>query len=470
MARLFTIFFLVIWMPVCSLVAQNIKIQKLKFGSSTSSEMAPFYKDSVLYFSSNKKNSWVVSYYDQNKESLYHIYQVNLLSDSSFSKPSPFMLEKVSPFNTGSIYISKDGKECYVTKNHFDTYKEALRGKNNEFMGIYSSYKSATGWDKAVGMPFNSLRDYNTGQPTFTPDGNTMFFVSDTRYGQGKCDIFYSEKKNGTWTDAQNLGKVINTVGNEVFPYFHPSGKLFFASDGYNGKGGLDIYYSVKGVDGWSTPLAYDDDINSEGNDFGFYLSEDETWGVFASNRNGPNDKLYRFDKVVPTFDSCRVQIEDSFCYTLFEDGPYKSDQKNLVYKWSFGDGVTGQGDTIDHCFPGPGSFHIKLDVYDLLTKVELFTVAEYDVDIKRSQQIYIKAKKTVKVNELVTLDVSQSFLGDFVPKDYYWQLGDGSSQKGITIQHVFKEKGTYLVSCGAVSSDKPQQKMCSSVEIIVTE
>ena len=122
------------------------------------------------------------------------------------------------------------------------------------------------------------------------------------------------------------------------------------------------------------------------------------------------------------------------------------------------------------HCFPGPGEYNIKLSLVDTSVDEEVFALSEYILEVNRLEQLYINCSDTIKVNQLVTLDVSGSKLGDFTPKEYYWELEDGTLQKGETIRHIFRTKGKYRIKCGAVSSKHPQLKMCSTKEIIVID
>ncbi len=98
-------------------------------------------------------------------------------------------------------------------------------------------------WENISPLKFNSL-DYNVGFPFLTDDGQKLFFSSQDPQGKGGFDIYVSQWNKGQRDTPKNLGEKINTVENEVFPFFHSSGKLYFSSRGHGGKGGLDIFYS----------------------------------------------------------------------------------------------------------------------------------------------------------------------------------------------------------------------------------
>ena len=96
------------------------------------------------------------------------------------------------------------------------------------------------------------------------------------------------------------MGPNINSPGNEKSPFIHPDGKtLYFASDGWMGLGGYDIFYSRLNDDGtWSTPVNLGYPINTPDDEVGFLVSTDGTHGYFASNKyNGKGGwDLYSFD------------------------------------------------------------------------------------------------------------------------------------------------------------------------------
>ena len=73
--------------------------------------------------------------------------------------------------------------------------------------------------------------------PAISPDGNTLYFVSDAPGGQGGKDIWMSEKSGGKYEKPVNLGSVINTAGDEMFPYVRDNGELYFSSNFHPGMG-----------------------------------------------------------------------------------------------------------------------------------------------------------------------------------------------------------------------------------------
>jgi outer membrane protein OmpA-like peptidoglycan-associated protein len=118
--------------------------------------------------------------------------------------------------------------------------------------------------------------------------------------GFGGMDLYVSEKESGRWGPPMNLGPEVNTEGHEIFPYVAPDGKLYFASDGHVGLGGLDIFYTEhKDGDVWSTPENLGYPMNTISDDFSIVFNEDGTCGFLASDREGGvgHDDIYSFKK-----------------------------------------------------------------------------------------------------------------------------------------------------------------------------
>ncbi len=129
---------------------------------------------------------------------------------------------------------------------------------------------------------------YWDSQPSIASDGVTLYFCSDRKGGRGGVDIYKTVKNplTGIWSTPENLGSTINTSGNEMSPFVHSDFQtLYFSSDGLPGVGGNDIFISRKGEDGkWTEPKNMGVPINTTADDLGFFVSTDGHLGYFASN------------------------------------------------------------------------------------------------------------------------------------------------------------------------------------------
>ncbi len=136
---------------------------------------------------------------------------------------------------------------------------------------LYLSTRGSGGWSR----PLNLGRPVNgpswDSHPALSADGRRLIFSSNRPGGFGETDLWISERVEEGWSAPRNLGPVINTAGREETPFLHSDGHtLYYSSDGLPGFGGLDVFYSVSGEDGWSSPLNLGPPINSSGPDVGF--------------------------------------------------------------------------------------------------------------------------------------------------------------------------------------------------------
>ncbi|GAF01668.1 PKD domain-containing protein [Saccharicrinis fermentans] len=450
-----------------SVYSQEINIVNLETNSASKNDFAPFVKDSILYFTTNRKHELIKTYLNRDNEWVYRLYKSDILPNEAQAKETPLQNPQLSKLNTASICWSADTSTIVITQNQYSTVKRS-KGRQN-LLGIFFITNKKGEWSRPSAFKYNSRRNYSNVHPTITPDGKTIYFVSDKPGGIGKADIYESSLVNGEWTEPVNLGRKVNTEGNEVFPFYHSSGKLYFSSEGHNSTGKLDIFYTSKNNGVWSAPIKLEYPINTESNDFSCYIYDSQTEGYFASDRTG-NADIFKFNDTYPKFPDASPQIEDNFCFTLFENGPYVSDTLPYKYKWNFGDGATANGLEVDHCFPGPGKYLVELNVVDTLANKDLYTVASYEVNLERTPQIYITAPDTVNIGTSFQLSTDISTLQDFVPTQYFWDFGDGNKAKGVTIHHIFRKKGIYTITCGAISKLDPTDKRSSTRQIVVIE
>lgn len=159
---------------------------------------------------------------------------------------------------------------------------------------IYKAEFKEGKWSNVTMLPFSS-DTYSVEHPFLTKDGKKLYFASDMPGSLGSFDLYVVDvNEDGTYSAPRNLGETINTNQREQFPFLTADGTLYFASDGHQGNGNLDIFMSQKISDTeFDKPLNLGSTINSEMDDFNFILDENDK-GYFASNRTG-DDNLYTF-------------------------------------------------------------------------------------------------------------------------------------------------------------------------------
>jgi len=166
---------------------------------------------------------------------------------------------------------------------------------------ILCSYYNETAniWETPKLFDYNSPA-FSVGHPTITADGKIMYFVSDMPNGYGGKDIYVIKKVAGTWGKPENLGPIINTIGDEMFPFISGDTVLVFSSDGHPGFGGLDLFTSSIKKGKLSKPVNMMPPFNSSADDFNLIFKDSRNSGLFCSNRvdGVGNDDIYTFSLV----------------------------------------------------------------------------------------------------------------------------------------------------------------------------
>jgi len=231
---------------------------------------------------------------------------VQVLHPAAYTNQSLHLLFK-SPVNAnGKFGRSKmllKGREYYY---HDGPIEEQPRQERyaltlREIEGLLYDLKMNIFFSKLTGAeedlePFKYNGTHNTGHPTFTEDGNRMYFTSDRPGGYGQLDLWYSDFIGGEWTVPVNAGPAINSPANELYPRIR-NHRLFFSSDRRDiGYGGLDLYY-ISLLSKYDQPYNLRAPINSAYDDFAVDFI-DEKSGYFSSNRRGGfgGDDIYKMN------------------------------------------------------------------------------------------------------------------------------------------------------------------------------
>ncbi|MBA4852157.1 carboxypeptidase regulatory-like domain-containing protein [Emticicia sp. BO119] len=217
--------------------------------------------------------------------------------EKPLTKVEQFSKTLNSKYHEGPATFFKDYKKIIFTSNNRSKGKNRVGSDGITKLKLYMASETNRGWGNIVDLPFNS-NEYSCGHPALSPDDTKLYFVSDMPGGFGGTDIYVSEYRDGQWSSPVNLGREINTEGNEMFPFIDENGDMYFASDGHEGLGGLDIFYvelregiAMSEVKNLGAP------INSSKDDFGLITDAGRSRGYFSSNRKrGYNDdNLYSF-------------------------------------------------------------------------------------------------------------------------------------------------------------------------------
>lgn len=420
----------------------------------------PTVRDSVLYFASNVK--WDVGkiYVDQAGQHLYQIFRVPLKQKLPDGHARPWLPGEGRPYNMFSLCFDGGGS-AYVSQNDLSAGDDGVSGAP---ITIYNYSETGNREDKLRNLPPKA----NSGMPAISPDGRTLVFTSDMAGGHGKNDLYMSRWGSSGWSDPVNLGDEINTKGTETAPYFHRSGKLFFASNGRRDSKGLDIYYTTLNSDGtFEPPKRLDDGINSAVDDYGIWYSDDERWGYVCSNRQG-RERLFFFRREFPEFPQCKCYQPVDLCYELFEASAENYDPSQIQCKWSFGDGKTAYGISVEHCYAKPGTYNVELNIVDKTTDEEMFSLAQYELEIPDVEQINIQCPIFLKLGQEAIFKANAKALKNFTPKEFYWDLGNGQLETGAEVKAIFREAGPYTIKCGTIDANNKGERRCTWIDVYV--
>jgi len=441
--------------------------RKLPFNTNAR-ELAPAFYQNGLVFCSDRKNDVFLSYTDLNDNFLTNLYRVEQKKPGKFDNPQILSKELTTYLFEGPACFDHDGKTIYFTRTKDVSVGHRNRQREDTTFGIFSANMTNGIWTNITAFQFNRT-EYNTGYPFISEDGTLLFFCSDSKDGFGGYDIYISVWENGHWGQPENLGPNVNTTKNEVFPFLHGSGRLYFASRGHNELGDLDIFYTVKLGGVWQKPVALEEPYNSSNDDYGLILNTTMDTGFFVSDRTGTAD-IFMVNSTLPLFSECREQEENDYCYVFYEPNNNELDTTAFAYEWDLGDGTKIRELKAEHCFDKPGTYFIQLNVVDKLTKEVALSQASDSLLVEDIEQPYITAPDTIIVGSELAMDGRKTFLKNFTLGEYYWDFGDGFRSVGETTRHRFQYPGAYDLQLGVTDAKLTTRKECTTRRIIVVQ
>ncbi len=270
-------------------IVENMKTINSKYG-----DFQPvFFRDnSIMYFTSTRESSTGDKFNNNSGQHFSDIFVTMKDRKNKWSEPVPANGNINTIFDEGSISINMDGSDMYYT---------SCKVIKNEASGckIYYSNYSAGEWSAPEVLQLVADSSLSVGQPAISPDELTLYFVAEMKGGEGGKDIWKVTRtsRGKAWGKPKNLGKLINTSSDEMFPYVSQDGTLYFSSNGHIGLGGLDIFKVVKNEDNQLKVVNLKAPINSSADDFGIVIDGKKDKGYFSSTRKGGrgNDDIYSF-------------------------------------------------------------------------------------------------------------------------------------------------------------------------------
>jgi peptidoglycan-associated lipoprotein len=264
--------------------------------NSKYSDFSPTYIDKKytdLYFTSSRIGAEGADVDGVTGESFSDIYESKRDKKGKWSSPLPIGKTVNSPANEGSVSVNHKFNTLFFTRCPNER-------KKNLGCEIFHTEKKGTDWAEATLIKVTA-DSFSVGHPSLNEDESRLYFSSDMPGGLGGHDIWYIEynKKEKKWLETPiNLGAPINTPDEEMFPYIHEDGSIYFASNGHLGMGGLDIFHAEKSANNFTNVTNMKYPLNSSADDFGIMFEGGKERGFFCSNRaNGKGmDDIYSFN------------------------------------------------------------------------------------------------------------------------------------------------------------------------------
>lgn len=281
------------------------QVKDIREINSRESDFAPAFLSenyNQLVFTSNRKESTGKDIDNWTGMKFTDLFQAQL--DRNGQWTTPVLLDKSGNINTkaneGAATLNDQYNTLYFTRC------KKVEDKQTGCQ-IYKSVRIGRNWGSPQLVKIQGIDSTMTvGQPTLSSDELTLIFSSDKRGSLGGNDLWISTRngKGLPFGHPFNLGPVINTKGNEVFPFLRNDSTLYFSSDGHGGMGGLDIFVSRKdSLGNWGKPVNLRYPVNSTYDDFGIVFEAGANKGYFSSNRKGSKGKEDIYSFVQPTID-----------------------------------------------------------------------------------------------------------------------------------------------------------------------
>ena len=278
------------------------EVENMKFFNSRQNDFSPAYASddyAVVYFTSSRDAATGKNINSVTGEKFSDIFVSKQDRKGVWSQPVPIEGDINTEFDEGMCSFTPDFKTMYFTR---------CRNSSNKAWGcqILTAQLVNGKWTKEKVVDIAGSDSVVIAHPAIAPDELTLYFVSDMPGGQGGKDIWKVTRAgvSDNWGKPENLGATINTPNDEMFPYVHPDGTLYFSSDGHIGLGGLDIFKARETDGRWMVEnMGYP--INSWADDFGIAFQAEEEKGFFSSSRTNTQrggDNIFAFSLPPLTF------------------------------------------------------------------------------------------------------------------------------------------------------------------------
>lgn len=280
---------------------QQYFLSRIRFNSKFS-DFGAFEHDGKVYFTSSRDEGvGVKRLYGWNEQPFLDLYVTEKNNKRQVDYSSKVKGPINSIYHDGPATITNDGKTMYFSRNNANQLGKVTDKNGISNMRIYRATLKDSLWTNIEDLEINDT-EYSTQHPALNTDNTKLYFSSDRPGGYGQSDIYVVNiNPDGTLGTPENLGNIVNTEKTEGTPFINNEGTLFYASDGHLGIGLLDIYGTITDEDNKIVDYVnLGVPINSNKDDFSFFVNDDGLTGYFSSNRKGGrgDDDIYGFYRV----------------------------------------------------------------------------------------------------------------------------------------------------------------------------
>lgn len=370
-------------------------LSKLNINTKFNDFGAVDYNGNIVFASSRDEGVSIKRLYAWDKQPMIDLYEVPL--DNATVESTKAISGDVNTIHhDGPAVFNSEGTKMYFSRNNFVDSKKINDDQGIMQLGIFTADLVDGKWTNAKPSSLNNP-NYLVYHPSISADGKKLYFASDMPGGFGGTDIYVSDiHEDGSFGEPMNLGKIVNTEGNESFPHiYNEEGILYFSSDGHVGLGLLDVFATVKDENNAIVNVInLGEPINSKYDDFGYYLTKDGLKGYISSNRKGGQggDDIYAFTRLAP------VKI-----LPLMLTGHVRDAINNQFIEGAKVDLTSKEGKALSTVITGEDGYYEHLIDYDeefiLRGSREQYTEAE-----KRFNSIGLDEKKEQVINVDIVL------------------------------------------------------------------
>ncbi len=386
------------------------KVEIMPLVNSRFSDFSPSFGNgeySELYFTSSRSGGFSNKIDDRTGETFTDLYSSKLNKKGKWSVPLILPEPVNSEGNEGSVALNKRGTTMYFTK--CDVQKKKALGCN-----IYVSKRKGKIWGAPTLLQIKVDSNTTLGHPTINEDESILIFSSDLRGGYGGKDLWIvKQQKRGKWSDPVNLGPAVNTKGDEMFPFLHSDGTLYFSSTGHIGMGGFDIFKSTPDENNsYSSITNLKYPVNSSGHDFGMIIENSGERGYLTSDRKGGKggDDIYQFE-LPPLVLALKGVITDS------KSGAILTNTKVVL--------SSSEGVAIETKTDNTGSYNFKLDP---LLSYEILATLDGYLNKKMTETTVGIDENKVFIVDLIMNPVKKEIVLPKIEYDFAkWNLRDKS-------------------------------------------